>query len=99
MRITGQENVNTISKSQTNGVADTPKPAPRTGRAGQDSLSSADQIDLGGQSGLLSLVKGAGSPGLDAHLEQLRALVKSGQYQVDSASLSRSIVSSALDGL
>lgn len=97
MRITGQDNVNTINKSQTQGVFDPPKPANLAGRASRSSEGSpTDQIDLGSQSGLLSQAQSAPSDDRAARLDQLRALVQSGQYQVDSRALSQSIVSAAL---
>lgn len=98
MRITGQDIVNTISKSQTEGVFDSSAPAARNGRADQSSNTLSDQIDLGSQSDLVSQAQTASSGDRSARLEQLRALVQSGQYQVDTQALSQSIVSAAVNG-
>jgi anti-sigma28 factor (negative regulator of flagellin synthesis) len=57
-----------------------------------------DQIDLGSQSGLVSQVQNAGADERASRIEQLRALVQSGQYQVDSAALSQAIVGATVSG-
>ena len=57
-----------------------------------------DQIDLGSQSELVSQVQNAGSDQRAARVEQLRALVQSGQYQVDTAALSQAIVGATASG-
>jgi anti-sigma28 factor (negative regulator of flagellin synthesis) len=99
LRITGQDTVNTISKSQTEGVFDSPATANRNGRTEQNAGIASDQIDLGSQSELVSQAQTASSGDrAAARLEQLRALVQSGQYQVDSRALSQSIVSAAVNG-
>lgn len=99
MRITGQDNVNTITNSQTEGVFNTPNPSASTGRVAQNSETTTnDQIELGSGQGLLSLAQNVSGSDRSAQLEQIRQLVQSGQYQVDSAALSHSIVSAALNG-
>ncbi len=98
MRITGQDTVNTISKSQTEGVFESPATANRNGRTEQNADVGSDQIDLGSQSGLVSQAQTASSGDRAARLEQLRALVQSGQYRVDTQALSQSIVSAAVNG-
>ncbi len=95
MRITGQEDVNTITNSQTQGVYDTPKPTASSERPVSNQEPAGDQVEIGSQSLLSQAQTGTDS---SAYLEQLRALVQSGQYQVDSAALSQSIVSAALNG-
>jgi flagellar biosynthesis anti-sigma factor FlgM len=94
----GNDDVNTISKSQTQRVFDSPNTATQSGRAAENPGTSADQVDLGSQSGLLSQTQTATSDDRAGRIEQLRALVQSGQYNVDSQALSQSIVSGALDG-
>ncbi len=98
MRITGQDTVNTISKSQTEGVFDSTATAARNGRAGQNTDIQNDQIDLGSQSDLVSQAQTASSGDRAARLEQLRAVVQSGHYLVDTQSLCLSIVSAAVNG-
>lgn len=99
MRITDQDTVNTISNSQAAGIFDSPKAASSGASGAQNSADSAsDRIDLGSQSDLVSQALTAGAQSRAEHIEQLRALVQSGQYQVDPAALSQSIVQSALSG-
>lgn len=99
MRITDQGTVNTISNSQAAGVYDSPKAA-SSGASGSQSPgdTASDRIDLGNQSDLVSQAQTAGASDRAARIEQLRALVQSGQYQVDPAALSQSIVQAALSG-
>lgn len=90
--------MNTISKPQTDRVFDAPK-TPGSGTftsPGGD--TSSDGVDLGSQSNLLAQTQAAGADGRAARIEQLRALVQSGQYQVDPVALSKSIVDAALSG-
>lgn len=98
MRIPGQDTVNIISKPQTETVFDAAKPGAPAGRTAPGQTSSSDKIELGSQSGLLSQAQTAGANGTDARIEQLRALVQSGQYEVDSQALSQSIVTGASSG-
>jgi anti-sigma28 factor (negative regulator of flagellin synthesis) len=58
---------------------------------------TGDRIDLGSQA-LLSKAQEADSAARSSQVEHLRALVQSGQYQFDHGALSRSIVSSAING-
>ncbi|HEY4361268.1 MAG TPA: flagellar biosynthesis anti-sigma factor FlgM [Bryobacteraceae bacterium] len=60
--------------------------------------SSGDGIDVGTQNGLLASVQAAGAGDRASRVEQLRQLVQSGQYQVDTKALSESIIGSALHG-
>jgi flagellar biosynthesis anti-sigma factor FlgM len=61
-------------------------------------VSPNDGIELGSQSGLLTYAQQAGSSERQDRVQELRALVQSGQYQVDSSALSTSIVSAASAG-
>ena len=96
MRITGQDDVN-ISKPQNQNIFDSQKPASSSSRPAQSVGSSSDQVDLGGSNGLLSQAQSS-SDERAARIEQLRALVQSGNYQVDTAALSQSIVTATVDG-
>jgi len=60
--------------------------------------SRPDSASRFSQAGLVSQVQTAGSDGRSSRVEELRALVQSGQYQVDTAALSTSIVSGTLNG-
>ena len=98
MRITGQDILNTISKTQSDNVFDSGKPASSTGRASQTQSAPSDGIELGSQNGLLGQAQSTGADTGQARVDQLRALILSGQYQVDTKALSQSIVAGTLNG-
>ncbi len=98
MKVGQQDTVNTISNSQTNRVFDSSKPTGGSARTPQNVGSSADGVDLGNQTGLLSQALASNTDSRSARVEELKGLVQSGQYQVDTAALSRSIVDAALNG-
>jgi anti-sigma28 factor (negative regulator of flagellin synthesis) len=60
--------------------------------------AAGDGVDLGSQAGLVATAQALGQAGQSSIVQQLRALVQSGQYQVDTAALSQSIVSAASSG-
>lgn len=97
MKITG-DNMNTISQSlQSQGVFDTSKATGDTERSKVSEVPT-DQIDVGGQTGLLFQAQNAGSAYSDARIAQYQQLVQSGQYVVDTGALSSSLVTGALNG-
>jgi flagellar biosynthesis anti-sigma factor FlgM len=59
---------------------------------------TGDNIDLKSQASLLSQAQAAGASDRAADVQRLQALVQSGQYQVDPAALSNSIINASLDG-
>jgi flagellar biosynthesis anti-sigma factor FlgM len=67
-----------------------------TSRAGNTG-ETGDRIDLSSQS-LLAKAQETDSAARSSRVEQLRALVQSGQYQIDPGAASRSIVNSAVNG-
>jgi flagellar biosynthesis anti-sigma factor FlgM len=79
-----------------NGPSAAPKAGAGVGAAGKQSQSGGDQIELGSQDQFVSMAQSAGSAERASQVEGLRALVQSGQYQVDAGALSQAIVSSAL---
>jgi anti-sigma28 factor (negative regulator of flagellin synthesis) len=87
-----------IVKPQSGTVQEPLKTSGKSTSAANRGASSGDQIDLGGQNWLLSGVQTAGASQRESRVAELRALVQSGQYQVDPAALSQSIVGSALSG-
>ena len=87
-----------IANAQSERLSESMKLTSSPGRTTATTSSSADQIDLGSQAGLLSQAQSAGDSDRAARVAQLRALVQSGQYEVDPAALSQSIVNSALNG-
>lgn len=78
------------------------EPLKAAGRSSASPLGSSqvagDGADLGSQAGLLAAAQSAGQSGASSTVQRLRALIQSGQYQVDTAALSQSIVAAAGDG-
>jgi flagellar biosynthesis anti-sigma factor FlgM len=97
VRINERDPVN-IPKPQSERLYETAKPATSSAAPPKPSPSVGDQIELGSQAGLVSQVQTAGSDGRASRVEELRSLVQSGQYQVDTSALSRSLVDSTLNG-
>jgi flagellar biosynthesis anti-sigma factor FlgM len=87
----------TTSKSQSSQLYETPKLDGGSSTAAARRPEVGDNVDLGSQASLLSQAQSAGAPESSANVQRLRALVQSGQYQVDHPSLSQSIVSGALN--
>jgi flagellar biosynthesis anti-sigma factor FlgM len=69
-----------------------------SGAVGNSSSDTGDNIDLGSQATLLSRAQTAGASESSATVQQLRALIQSGQYQMDPGALSQSIVNAAANG-
>lgn len=97
MKINERDALN-IPKPESERLYAPSKPESGSTRAARHSDSGNDQIDLGSQTGLLSQAVSAGSEERASRVEQLRALVQSGQYQVDTVALSRAIVTAGLSG-
>jgi anti-sigma28 factor (negative regulator of flagellin synthesis) len=87
-----------ILKPQSGNVFDPVSPSRVSGSTERGVVSPNDGIDLGSQSGLLTYAQQAGSAERQDRVQELRALVQSGQYQVDTSALSQSIVSAASNG-
>ena len=97
MKINERDIVN-IPKPQSERLYQAPQPSAGSTASAKPSQTADDQIELGSQAGLVSQVQTAGSDGRASRVDELRALVQSGQYQVDTAALSSSIVSGTLNG-
>lgn len=97
MKINERDVLN-IPKPQSERLYEAPKPSAGSAGPARTSLGASDQIELGGQAGLVSQVQTAGSDGRSTRIEELKALVQSGQYHVDTAALSESIVTATLNG-
>lgn len=97
MKIDQRDALN-IVKPQYGSVQEPLKTSGKSRSALSQGASNPDQIDLGGQNWLLLGVQSAGVSQRESRVDELRALVQSGQYQVDPAALASSIVSSALSG-
>ncbi len=93
-----ESDVLNIQKPQSGKVFDAIKTSRNSGSAASAKTPANDGIDLGSQSGLLTYTQQAGSSEREARIQELRALVQSGQYQVDSYSLSKAMVSATVAG-
>ena len=96
MRI-NDNSASSTSKPQSSQLYETPKVDSNSSSAVNRGTHTGDNVDLGSQASLLSQAQGAGASESSANVQRLRALVQSGQYQMDTAALSQSIVSSALN--
>jgi anti-sigma28 factor (negative regulator of flagellin synthesis) len=97
MKVEG--NLLNISMSPNGRVQEPPKPASRSSAPlPASSQTAGDGVDLGSQSGLVAAAQSVGQADASSTVQRLRALVQSGQYQVDTAALSQSIVAAAGDG-
>ncbi len=88
----------TTSKPQSSPVYETPRSDGSSSPVAGRTADTGDNIDLGSQASLLSQAQAAGSSENSANVQRLRALIQSGQYQMDPGALSRSIVSAATNG-
>ncbi|HEY1757508.1 MAG TPA: flagellar biosynthesis anti-sigma factor FlgM [Bryobacteraceae bacterium] len=87
----------TTSKPQSAQLYETPKLEGGSSAAVTSRPNIGDNIDLGSQASLLSQAQSAGAAESSAAVQRLRSLIQAGQYQVDPAALSQSIVSSAVN--
>jgi anti-sigma28 factor (negative regulator of flagellin synthesis) len=87
-----------ILKPQSGNLYDPMVTNRNSGSVGRGVESASDGIDLGSQSGLLAYAQQAGAADGQSRVQELRALVQSGQYQVDTAALSQSMVSATTSG-
>jgi flagellar biosynthesis anti-sigma factor FlgM len=98
MKINENSTLPTTSKLQSGQIYETPRSDGSTSSASGPAVDNGDNIDLGSQASLLSQALDAGSSERSANVQRLQSLVQSGQYQVDAAALSNSIVNASLDG-
>lgn len=98
MKINSESDSVNISKPQSDRLSESQNASSRATRTLQAAGDSSDGVDFGNQNGLLSQTLNAGAADRASRVEQLRALVQSGQYQVDSGALSKSIVDATLNG-
>ena len=97
MKINERDILN-IPKPQNERLYQTSQPPTGSTASAKPTQTGNDQIELGSQAGLVSQVQTAGSDGRASRVEELRALIQSGQYHVDTAELSGSIVNATLSG-
>ena len=96
MKINEHDALN-IPKPQTDRLYPASKPDAGSAYQSRHSESGSDQIELGSQS-LVAQAQSAGSDERATRVAQLRALVQSGQYQVDTGALSHAIIGATLRG-
>jgi hypothetical protein len=93
-----ESNLLNISMSQSDRVQEPLKPD-TSSTSRQPSLTAAgDGVELGSQEGFVAAARSAGLAERTSVVQYLRGLVQSGQYQVDSAALSESIVTASQYG-
>jgi flagellar biosynthesis anti-sigma factor FlgM len=93
-----EPSVSNTLKPQSSRVFDTSRSDGKAPSSAGSIEDTGDKIDLNSQASLLSQAQAAGASESSAHVERLRALVQSGQYQVDPGALSQSIVNAAVNG-
>ena len=79
--------------------------SPLTGIAGKNTSTTeaqdsadGDTVSLSGVSNLIALAKSDSSPGRQAKIDSLSALVRSGQYQTNANGISRALVQDLIAG-
>ena len=93
-----ESNLLNISMSQSDRVQEPPKPDSSSSSRKLSLTAAGDGVELGRQEGLVAAAQSAGLSERAGVVQYLRGLVQSGQYQVDSAALSQSIVTAAQYG-
>jgi anti-sigma28 factor (negative regulator of flagellin synthesis) len=93
-----ETNLLNISMPQNDRVQQPSQADVRSSSRTQSVTTAGDGVDLGNQAGLVASAQSAGLAERSNVVQSLRALVQSGQYQVDSAALSASIVTAASNG-
>jgi anti-sigma28 factor (negative regulator of flagellin synthesis) len=97
MKISEHDALN-ISKPQSDRLSKAPKSGSDSPSAPTRSQALSDAVDVTGHPGLVLQALAVSSEERAGRIEQLRALVESGRYRVDSAILSSAIVTATLSG-
>jgi hypothetical protein len=93
-----ESNLLNISMSQSNRVQEPLKPDTNSSSRKPSLTAAGDGVELGRQDAFVAAARSAGLPERTSMVQYLRGLVQSGQYQVDSAALSESIVTASQYG-
>jgi anti-sigma28 factor (negative regulator of flagellin synthesis) len=93
-----ENNLLNISMPQSDRVQEPSKAQSQASGRAPSASTADDGVDLGSQAGLVATAQSAGLSDRASITQNLRALVQSGQYKVDTAALSQSIVSAAQYG-
>jgi anti-sigma28 factor (negative regulator of flagellin synthesis) len=90
-----ESNLLNISMSQSDRVQEPLKPDNSSSSRKPSPTAGGDGVELGRQEGFVATARSAGLAERTSVVQYLRGLIQSGQYQVDSAALSESIVTAA----
>ena len=93
-----ENNLLNISMPQSDRVQEPSKAQSQSSGRTQSFSVAGDGVDLGNQAGLVATAQSAGQADRASIVQSLRALVQSGQYKVDTAALSYSILTAAQYG-
>jgi len=93
-----ESNLLNISMSQSDRVQEPSKPGSSSASRKASFTASGDGVELGRQEALVATAQSAGQDERTSVVQYLRGLVQSGQYQVDTAALSESIVTASQHG-
>ena len=93
-----ESNLLNISMSQSDRVQEPSKPDSSSSSRKLSLPAAGDGVELGRQEGLVAAAQSAGLAERAGVVQYLRGLIQSGQYHVDSAALSESIVAASQYG-
>ena len=93
-----ESNLLNISMSQSDRVQEPSKPDSSSSSRKLSLTAAGDGVELGRQGALVATAQNAGQDERASVVQYLRGLVQSGQYQVDTAALSESIVTASQHG-
>ena len=93
-----ESNLLNISMSQSDRVQEPSKPDSSSSSRKLSLTAAGDGVELGRQESLVATAQGAGQDERASVVQYLRGLIQSGQYQVDTAALSESIVTASQHG-
>jgi anti-sigma28 factor (negative regulator of flagellin synthesis) len=93
-----ENNLLNISMPQSDRVQEPSKAQSQASGRTQSVTTARDGVDLGSQAGLVATAQAAGLSDRTSVTQSLRALVRSGQYKVDTAALAYSMVTAAQYG-
>jgi anti-sigma28 factor (negative regulator of flagellin synthesis) len=85
-------NIETISPSSAGGAAGISGVGGSSSRVAGTTSGGSDSVNLSSASQLLSLAKASASSDRSAKVSSVAALVRSGQYSTDNASVSQAVV-------
>ena len=93
-----ESNLLNISMSQSDRIQEPSKPDSSSSSRKLSLTAAGDGVELGRQEALVATAQSAGQDERANVVQYLRGLVQSGQYQVDTAALSESIVAASQHG-